>query len=119
VVCPGDTLPDQCGSWAGVELRASRSAGKKSGDQPTAEASHCLCAPIAFEIPDRLPVTSGSSGWDWDKPELSFRDASGKIVECRYRGTGSPPGSKKSLPGAPDYLLDGCSGGYKAGDTAN
>jgi hypothetical protein len=116
--CPGNKQPDQCGTWAGVELRASRLGDKTACDQASDQASHCLCAAIDFQIPDRLPVTSGSSGWDWDKPTLSFREPSGRFVECHYRGTGSPPG-RKPLAGAPDYLLDGCDSGYKAGDTAH
>ena len=91
---------------------------RRACEQATDEASHCLCAPVEFKIPDRLPVTSGTSGWDWDKPTLSFRDDAGKFVECRYRGTGAPQGHKPQT-GAPDYLLDGCSYGYKAGDTAH
>lgn len=110
--CPGRKLPDQCGSWAGVELTAARGSCKR---HPKAEASvsHCLCEGIDFEIPAQLPVVEGRTGWTWDKPELSFRNAKGKTVTCRYRGNGTP------RRGGDAYVFERCSDGSRAGQSAH
>lgn len=112
--CPGKKLPDQCGTWAGVELSATRTADAKHCDAVSDE--HCLCSAIDFQIPAALPVTQGKSGWDWDKAALTFRTTSGRDVECRYRGNGSP--GKKGVPiGGDKYLFERCSDGSKPGQT--
>jgi hypothetical protein len=114
--CPGEQLPDQCGSWAGVELRAARAAGKSASRPGVSDVSHCLCQGIDFQIPSTLPVSKGQAGWDWDKPVLSFRKTNGNVVECRYRGNGrpGPPTPENNL-----YTLDRCTDGFKAGQTAH
>lgn len=115
--CPHRRLPDQCGSWAGVELRASRGAKKWSWhDHENTEDTHCLCQGIDFQIPATLPVTKGRAGWAWDKAELSFRKAAGEVVECTYRGNGFPFGRGQ---GGDAYVLERCSRGFKAGQTAH
>ncbi len=82
--CPGQKLPDQCGTWAGVELQVLRPAS--SNPTPNVRDEHCLCDAIDFQIPVELPLTRGRSGpASWDKPALRFRTAAGS-VECRYRG---------------------------------
>src|SRR6185436_12354814 len=102
---PGQKLPDQCGSWAGVELQATRQAN--SSPSADADDEHCLCEAIDFQIPAELPVTRGTSGGaGWDKPELRFRTASGQQVECRYRGNDSTK-----------YVFERCSDGSLPGQT--
>jgi hypothetical protein len=117
--CPHHELPDQCGSWAGVELRASRGAGKSFWHgfhhDEGLEDSHCLCEGIDFEIPATLPVSKGRAGWAWDRARLSFRRASGDVVECTYRGNGFP----LNRGGGDAYLLERCSRGFKGGQTAH
>jgi len=111
--CPGGALPDQCGTWAGVELRAARGADKASwhGDAGTAD-SHCLCRAIDFQIPTTLPVTNGRAGSGWDQARLSFREASGQTVECSYKGNGTASG------GGNAYVFERCTRGKMAGQTA-
>ncbi len=98
--CPAGKLPDQCGSWAGVELKATRAASSLAG----ATDEHCLCGAIDFAVPTTLPATLGKSGGAWDQAQLSFRTASGSQVQCRYRGNDSPK-----------YVFDRCSDGSKPG----
>src|SRR5688500_18136886 len=70
--CPDGSLPDQCGSWDGVELVA----GLGSPDE------RCLCRAIDFVVPATIPVTSGNAGKH--KATLKFRKESGAVAECRY-----------------------------------
>jgi hypothetical protein len=117
--CPHHQLPDQCGTWAGVELRASRGKGKSFWHgwhhDEGLEDSHCLCDGIDFQIPATLPVTKGRAGWAWDQAKLSFRKASGDVVECTYRGNGFP----LNRGGGDAYVLERCSRGFKADQTAH
>src|SRR6188508_358244 len=131
--CPGNELPDQCGSWAGVELHATRTAKPKHGwhhhqcshhghghhsSVTSDDDEHCLCAPIDFVIPAELPVTAGQAGGDWDKAELSFRTASGKVVECEYRGNYEPRHGRHPESGGDKYVFERCNKGFKVGQTA-
>ncbi len=96
--CPGNKLPEQCGSWAGVELRAVRAAGNAN----EARDARCLCDTIDFQIPAELPVTGGVSGGAWDQADLWFRTA-GLNVSCRYRSQGGR------------YMFEKCSDGSLSG----
>ncbi len=105
--CPGNRLPDQCGTWAGVELQATRNPASVTADE------HCLCESVDFVIPLALPVTQGQSGAAGDKAMLSFRTASGRQVECRYRGNKVP-----GLPlGGDKYVFERCVDGSKPGQS--
>lgn len=109
--CPGHKLPDQCGSWQGVELAASH------GGRPRphrVEDERCLCSPIEFQIPAKLPVSSGNAGVF--EAELEFRKSNGRFVECRYRGNARFGHSWKAT-GGDAYVLERCSDGSKAGTT--
>jgi hypothetical protein len=110
--CPDGSLPDQCGSWDGVELVASRVSGADE---------RCLCRPIDFKVPANMPVTTNGKLATWaayflagrQRATLSFRKASGAVVECRYKGErfGGPP----RQGGDWHYVLDRCSDGSVAG----
>ena len=116
--CPGHQLPDQCGSWAGVELQAKRAPDPRPrADVTTGDDEHCLCEPIDFVIPSELPVTAGTSGGEWDKAKLSFRTASGKVVECEYRGNFEDRHGPHPASGGDKYILQSCNKGFKAGQS--
>ena len=108
--CPQHKLPDQCGSWAGVELVASRSYWPPR----SVEGEHCLCQPIEFQIPASLPVTRGNAGVQ--SAELEFRKSNGHTTRCTYRGDLRL--SKGKLVGGEKYDLQFCTDGAKAGSTA-
>src|SRR5262245_18238163 len=71
--CTDRSLPDQCGTWDGVELAATLTSGEE----------RCLRRAIDFVLPASIPVSSGNAGKH--KAALSFRKESGAIVECRYK----------------------------------
>lgn len=109
--CPGHQLPDQCGSWAGVELSATSSIFNH-GPGSQSEDDRCVCKPIAFQVPASLPVTAGSSGIG--EAELEYRPANGHDVTCLYVG------NERLLPfgrvtGGDAYNLVACSDLRKAG----
>lgn len=110
--CPGNKLPDQCGSWQGVELTASHGRGNVGA----AAAERCVCSPIAFQVPAALPVSTGNAGvFD---ATLSFRRTDGRFVDCRYKGNARFGHSPKAT-GGDAYELDRCSDGSKAGASLN
>jgi hypothetical protein len=118
--CPQHRRPDQCGSWAGVALQAERSYdhahghghGHAHGHGSSHDDEHCLCEPIAFEIPASLPVAVGNAGKG--EAVLRFRSAS-KLVECRYEGNARQHGH--SATGGDAYELERCTDGSRAGAT--
>ena len=109
--CPGRRLPDQCGTWAGVELEATRDYWPLG---PGAPDERCLCAPVEFQIPDALPVSRGNAGFG--HAQLSFRDANQRYYTCLYRGnTRLRPFAAPT--GGDAYELVSCSGRLQAGAT--
>jgi hypothetical protein len=106
--CPGHKLPDQCGSWQGVELTATASFPPENdnGDQ------HCLCNPIPFQVPASIPVTQGNAGFG--DAVLAFRKTNGHFDQCLYRGN-ARVGRFGKVTGGDAYALVGCSDGSRAG----
>jgi hypothetical protein len=100
--CPGNTLPDQCGSWAGVELRTSVSGKTATTDQ------HCLCRTIAFKVPASIPVTKGNAGTG--DAFLSFRKGGTVLQKCNYHGNQRLGNSGKKT-GGDAYQLVSCNDG--------
>ncbi len=109
--CPHNEYPDRCGSWDGIELSASFDHDHGRPDRD--EDEHCFCRPIAFQIPAALPVTSGNAGNH--TASLSFRNANGHKVECRYKGDRKV--TKGQVSGGDSYVFDRCSDRSKAGST--
>jgi hypothetical protein len=103
--CPGNTFPDQCGSWEGVELDSSTADG--SADQ------HCFCRAISFQVPASLPVKKGNAGTG--DTFLTFRKA-GVIQKCVYHGN-ARLGQSGKMTGGDAYALVNCTDGSKAGST--
>ncbi len=106
--CPGGDLPDQCGTWAGVELAVTRdywppALGEKD--------ERCLCEPITFQVPASLPVVEGNAGVG--HAYLTFRDADRGYAMCLYRGNARP--RVLGGPGGDAYDLVACSHFLKAG----
>jgi hypothetical protein len=108
--CPGKTLPDQCGGWAGVELDASvgRVPSQDSADQ------RCLCRPIAFQVPASIPVTKGNAGAG--ETLLSFRKGGTQLQTCLYHGN-ELIGRSGQATGGDAYALVNCTDRSKAGST--
>lgn len=108
--CPHRKLPDQCGSWAGVELAASRSYWPPR----SSDGEHCLCQAIDFEIPASIPVTRGNAGAQL--AELEFRRTNGRTTRCFYRG--DQRFSRGKLVGGNEYDFAFCNDGSRAGQSA-
>jgi hypothetical protein len=107
--CPGKTLPDQCGGWQGVELLATAGTGAASDSTD----QHCLCQPIAFQVPASIPVTKGSAG-NGDA-FLQFREG-GALQKCIYHGNGRFGRSDKRT-GGDAYALVNCTDQSTAGSS--
>ena len=104
--CPGGELPDQCGTWDGVELLASLAGSNADDDE------RCLCRPIEFEVPAALTLTRGNAGRH--RAALRFRKDTGAEVECRYKGERLGGRSGNSENGW-QYVFERCSDGSRAG----
>jgi hypothetical protein len=111
--CPGNTLPDLCGTWEGVELSATKSySPTKSHDD-----AHCFCRAIAFQIPAEISVTQGDTGVH--RATFSYRDTDqDKIVSCTYKGD-AHAGHSTGATGGGSYAFESCSNGAQAGATAH
>ncbi|HVJ19825.1 MAG TPA: putative metal-binding motif-containing protein, partial [Polyangiaceae bacterium] len=103
--CPDGSMPDQCGSWDGVELFASLSGSTASNDE------RCLCRPIDFELPAALTLTAGNAGKH--RATLSFRKPNGAVTECRYKGD-RIGGHSGGAIGGWQYVFEQCSDGSRA-----
>lgn len=110
--CPGHLPPDQCGSWAGVELSASMSFSPPGNDADT----RCLCGPIAFQIPASLPVTTGNAGFG--DALFEFRKSNNRFVECLYHGN-ARLGRLGKVTGGDAYDLIFCSDLSSAGSAVS
>jgi hypothetical protein len=101
--CPGGRLPDQCGSWDGVELFARRA--------PFPHHDHgsqtCLCRPIDFLLPETLPTTQGRAGLS--RAILGFRNHEGEFVWCSYRGQARWPFLWRGRDDDDEYRFERCS----------
>jgi len=109
-VCPGGALPDRCGTWQGVELVATYG---DASPPPNAGDAHCLCSAIDFEVPAGLPVTRGNAGTF--KAELKFRNGTGPVVTCSYKGD-RRAGHSGNATGGDQYAFERCSDGSRVGD---
>jgi hypothetical protein len=72
---------------------------------------HCLCGPIAFQVPASIPVTKGNAGTG--DTFLTFRKA-GVLQKCIFHGNQTFGKSGKSA-GGDAYQLVNCTDGSKAG----
>lgn len=75
-------------------------------------------APVAFNIPDHLPVTSGNAGNG--EATLGFVNPIGVAVTCTYRGGASvlhPTEELDRMKGL-RYVFESCSNGQEANDPA-
>jgi len=89
-----------CEECEHVHLSASRS-WRPPSNSPTEElVEH----PIAFEVPDTIPITRGSACFG--TVSFAFRNADGPLVTCLY----------SARPAGPDFKLLACSGGVQGGD---
>jgi hypothetical protein len=75
--------------------------------------------PIEFIVPARIPVREGNAGNH--RAELWFRDPTGVMVNCDFRGGSDDPHPTEEHQRAlgREYIFDRCSNGATAGDIAH
>jgi len=98
---------------APVQLVATKDGA--GGGTSTGHATSAT--PLAFEVPGRLPVTLGNASNG--TAVLTYRDGSGALVTCTYRGGSSTAEPDTDLERARGryYVLQSCSNGKLGGQT--
>lgn len=104
-------------AWADAPLRIRATRDGTAGTSQPSEATSTT--PVTFTIPKRIPVRMGNAGNG--QFDLKFKDSSGTIVTCTYRGGSRTSHATTDLDRALglQFLFKTCSNGAVSGQAVN